>query len=263
MSLAEILRKRRLELGMTQDQVAEQAGISKPYLSNVETRRARPPSDAVLRALERALSCEPGELMKVAHLARTPLDVRQEHELLTTEVVKLRRVLKGLMDSGRTGRGDADLGELLDADDESPYGPHGRAVAAGPAVPIINKVSAGYPQQFTDLDYPVGVAEEYIRCPDLHDAQAFAVRVVGDSMEPKYHQADIVIFSPNTPAEAGADCFVRFADDGGTTFKRVYPDTPETLRLQPLNDRYPAETYPRGRITGCWPAVYRIERIGR
>ena len=44
-------------------------------------------------------------------------------------------------------------------------------------------------------DYPVGIADDYVRCPDLHDANAFAVRVVGDSMEPRFHEGDIVIFS--------------------------------------------------------------------
>ena len=76
-------------------------------------------------------------------------------------------------------------------------------------IPIINQVPAGYPKDFTDLDYPPSVADEYVRCPDTNDPQAFAARVVGDSMEPDYRQGDIVLFAPNTPAENGQDCFVR------------------------------------------------------
>ena len=64
------------------------------------------------------------------------------------------------------------------------------------AVPVINRVSAGYPKDFTDLSYPRGVADEYVGCPDVHDKDAFAARVAGDSMTPKYTQGDIVIFSP-------------------------------------------------------------------
>lgn len=242
---------------MTQDQVAAKAGISKPYLSNIETGKARPPTDGVLRMLEGALRFQPGELMKVAHLARTPMDVRQEHEMLSAEVGRLRTVLRGLVSGTRKRKVDGiNIRDLLSEGDAP-----GHAIAAGPAVPIINKTAAGYPHQFTDLDYPVGVADEYIRCPDLHDPQSFGIRVVGDSMEPKYQEGDIVVFSPNTPAEPGQDCFIRFDEDAGTTFKRVYQDTPETVRLQPLNDRYPAQTYPRERITGIWPAVYRVQRI--
>ena len=61
-------------------------------------------------------------------------------------------------------------------------------------VPLINKVAAGYPREFTDLAYPARVADEYVRCPDLDDPDAFAARVVGDSMQPNYAEGDIVIF---------------------------------------------------------------------
>jgi len=127
-------------------------------------------------------------------------------------------------------------------------------------IPVINKVPAGYPRDFTDLDYPPSVADEYVRCPDIHDPQAFAARVVGDSMEPDYHEGDIVVFAPNTPAESGQDCFVRL-ETGETTFKRVYQDTPATLRLQPLNARHPAHIISRREVTGLWPAVVRIAHL--
>lgn len=264
MSLGEIIRQRREELDLTQDQVAEQTAISKPYLSNIETGRAKnPPTDGVLRALERVLAFASGELMKVAHLARTPADVREEYELKDAQIQKLRSVLKGLLRSApRNSAGSIDL-DAIAADVEADEGETNvRMITAGASVPIINKVSAGYPRQFTDLDYPPSVADEYIRCPDLHDAQAFAARVVGDSMEPTYHEGDIVIFSPNTPARSGDDCFIRFAEDAGTTFKRFYQDDERSVRLQPLNDRYPSEVYPREHVTGLWPAVFRVERLG-
>ena len=122
-------------------------------------------------------------------------------------------------------------------------------------------MAAGYPAHFTDLDYPPGVADEYVRCPDLHDTQAFAARVVGDSMEPEFREGDIVVFSPNTQPRPGDDCFVRFDEDGGTTFKRFYQDNKTTIRLQPRNNAYPAMTYPAEKITGLWPALFRIEQL--
>ena len=64
------------------------------------------------------------------------------------------------------------------------------------AVPVINRVSAGYPRDFTDLGYPPRVADDYVSCPDVSDRDAFAARVHGDSMVPKYREGDIVIFSP-------------------------------------------------------------------
>src|SRR5437867_2110606 len=89
------------------------------------------------------------------------------------------------------------------------------------AVPVINKVSAGYPKDFTDLSYPKGAADDFVSCPDVQDKDAFAARIHGDSMTPKYREGDIVIFSPSLSPRDGDDCFVRF-EDGHTTFKRVF-----------------------------------------
>jgi len=261
MSLGKIIRRRREQLAMTQDQVAAQASISKPYLSNVETGKAKnPPTDGVLESLQRVLRFENNELTKLAHLARTPADVRQEHELLEAEVQKLRSVLKEMMAAPpRKEIGGIDLDSLVGQFE----GSNVSSISAGVAVPVINKVPAGYPQHFTDMDYPPSIADEYIRVPDLHDGQAFAATVVGDSMEPNYSEGDIVVFAPNTSAQNGDDCFVRFGQDGGTTFKRFYQDNERTIRLQPLNSKYPAEVYPCEQVTGLWPAAYHIKRVGR
>ena len=40
------------------------------------------------------------------------------------------------------------------------------------AIPLINRVSAGYPKDFTDLSYPPKVADEYVGCPDVRDTEA-------------------------------------------------------------------------------------------
>ncbi len=257
MNLGQMIRHRREELGLTQDQVAARAEISKPYLSNIETNRAKnPPTDGVLDRLEGALQLAQGDLLRLAQLERTPAAVRQEHEQLEAELQKYRSVLKQLMDARE--QADADtiddlMAKIESADNITP-------LADNTVVPVINKVTAGYPHHFTDLDYPPSVAQEYIRCPDLHDPQAFGARVVGDSMAPEFAEGDIVIFSPATEPANGADCFVRF-EDGETTFKRMYQDEPESIRLQPLNPSYPAQTVESKSVTGLWPAVARFQKL--
>ena len=132
------------------------------------------------------------------------------------------------------------------------------------AVPVINRVSAGYPKDFTDLSYPKGVADEYVGCPDVADADAFAARVAGDSMTPKYAEGDIVIFSPASGVRNGDDCFVRFAD-GHTTFKRVFFESDDrggsVLRLQPRNERYRPQTVASDQVSGLYKAVYKYQRV--
>jgi transcriptional regulator with XRE-family HTH domain len=128
-------------------------------------------------------------------------------------------------------------------------------------VPVINKVAAGYPTEFTDMGYPARVADDYVRTPDVRDPDAFAARVVGDSMEPLYREGDIVVFSPAKPIpkDGGADCFVRLEPDHESTFKRVYfersPAGAELIRLQPLNPRYSPRTIERERVAGLYAAV--------
>src|SRR2546427_2298591 len=71
------LRRRRRRLGLTLDELAGRTGISKPYLSLIETSRVpNPPSDEKLHRLEQTLGFTPGELISQAHLQRTPRDVR-------------------------------------------------------------------------------------------------------------------------------------------------------------------------------------------
>jgi SOS-response transcriptional repressor LexA len=135
------------------------------------------------------------------------------------------------------------------------------SLAAGRLVPIINKVSAGYPTEFNDLDYPVGVADDYVRCPDLHDPNAFAVRVVGDSMEPRFFEGDIVIFSPAVEVQNGDDCFIRFTMPHETTFKRVFFEKEDKIRLQPRNERYSPMVVDGHRIDGIYRAVIRYEKL--
>ncbi len=135
------------------------------------------------------------------------------------------------------------------------------ALAAGRLVPIINRVTAGYPTDFNDLDYPVGVAEDYVRCPDLHDPNAFAVRVIGDSMEPRFHEGDIVVFSPAADVRNGDDCFIRFTQPHETTFKRVFFEADKKIRLQPRNDQYSPTIIDGKRIDGIYRAISRYEKL--
>jgi phage repressor protein C with HTH and peptisase S24 domain len=137
------------------------------------------------------------------------------------------------------------------------------------AVPVINKVSCGYPRDFTDLDYPPQHADSHVSCPDVNDVDAFGFRVFGDSMEPIYRENDIVIVSPSTDPLHGDDCFVRFAS-GETTFKRVFfeenpddPATPGVIRLQPRNERHPPRTVAAAEVEAVYPAVYRYERVNQ
>src|SRR5436190_20457056 len=85
------LRRQRRRLGLTLDELAGRTGISKPYLSLIETGRVpNPPSDEKLRRLEQTLGFTSGELVTQAHLQRTPRDVRVMLHRLIGEATKRR-----------------------------------------------------------------------------------------------------------------------------------------------------------------------------
>ena len=258
MSLGQIIREKREQLDLTLDDVSNRVGFSKPYLSTIETNKVKnPPSDELLRKLERILKFKRGLLLHIAHMERMPSDIRQRYESAEAENQKWRQLMKNLM--GKKS-GTKRLNKLLAARNLD-LEPAQASLAAGRLVPIINKVAAGYPTDFNDLDYPAGVADDYVRCPDTHDPNAFAVRVVGDSMEPKFRQGDIVIFSPAAEVHSGDDCFIRFAMPHETTFKRVFFEPDNQIRLQPRNEKYSPTTVDGKRINGLYRAVIKYEKL--
>lgn len=282
------IRRQRRRLGFTLDDLAARTSISKPYLSLIETGRvANPPSDGKLRRLEDVLGFTAGELVTQAHLQRTPRDVRAVlQKLIESGGAKALRhegskgeaaavgVASSLAATLHTSAGSAPInlddaylsGVLQELVDRSSGNIEQLAATAtvGSPVPVINRVSAGYPRDFTDLSYPPRVADEYVSCPGVRDHDAFAARVHGDSMTPKYKEGDIVIFSPAAAPKDGDDCFVRFAD-GHTTFKRVFFETTEggkqVLRLQPRNEKYRPQVVASEDVSGLYKAVYRYQRV--
>lgn len=255
------LRATRRARGLTQQAVADLAGCTKGYLSLIENGRKGPPSGEVLERLETALGLPAGRLATAAALAEAPASVR--HDLARAEADRARvRRLAALLASGsldemyQSGALQRLVGQFESGDGA---GRGAVEVALPREVPLINRVAAGYPRGFTDLGYPARVADDYVRCPDIADPDAFAARVVGDSMEPAYREGDVVVFSPARAVESGDDCFARLERDDESTFKRVYfergPGGEELIRLQPVNSRYSARVLPREEVSGLYRAV--------
>lgn len=257
MSLGQIIRKRREMLHLTLDEVAAATGFSKPYLSTIETGRVNnPPSDKLLHRLEETLKFQTGELLHLAHFEGLPADVRKEYETIDAENRQYKKIIKDII--ARKIKIDK-IGQILSDNDLTVDSDVSDREKPGQLVPIINKVPAGYPAEFDDMGYPVGFADDYVRCPDIHDPNAFAVRVVGDSMTPKYTEGDIVVFSPAADVQNGDDCFVRLKSPHETTFKRVFLQEGETVRLQPRNDMLPPIIVNGSRVNGMYRAVIHYQ----
>ena len=257
------IRSRRQELGLTLQQLADMALCAKSYLSEIENnRRAAAPSETLLRRIEQALGFERGFLIERRHFQDAPPEFRKRIQGLEQDQKLARQLADLIKRDGLDGaHASGELRKLVErfAGDDPP-----QLMPLPVQVPIINKVAAGYPTEFTDLGYPARIADEYISTPDLYDAQAFAARVVGDSMAPDYREGDVVVFSPERDTPDGADCFVRLDRDNETTFKRVYFERDgemERIRLQPINHAYPARTVHREDVAGLYAAAYVVRAV--
>lgn len=280
-TLGELVRGLRRERGMTLSELAAAVGSTKSYLSMIENHRANStPSAQLLVLLESALGVTDGRLRRAGDWQRAPTAVRDQVHQLADDAARgqdLARYIQSAAKARRAGGKNLDglyrsgqLRRMIERTLEPESAQDRCAVTTDSEkdtmrmhrVPLVNKVAAGYPTGFTDLDYPARVADDYLSCPGLGDPDAFAAAVIGESMMPDYREGDIVVFSPAAEVADGSDCFVRLEPDHETTFKRVYFDDDGALvRLQPLNPKFPPAVHPRERVAGLYRAVWRYAKL--
>lgn len=138
--------------------------------------------------------------------------------------------------------------DRLSDDDNTDPGPTVRG-----AVPLLSDVQAGMYKEFVDNYHPGDGGQELIPTSVPIQQHTFALRVTGDSMEPKFLAGMILIVEPEMEPNPGD--FV-IAKNGGeeTTFKQLVKDGPDWY-LKPLNDRYPIKPLGHSTIVGVVRAV--------
>lgn len=109
-------------------------------------------------------------------------------------------------------------------------------------VPLISWVQAGDFATVVD-NFEPGDGEEWIDTTVPKRRYTFALRVQGDSMEPEFHDGNIIIVEPEISAEHGDYVIVRVNNNMECTFKQLIRDGKD-LYLKPLNPRYPIKPMP-------------------
>lgn len=186
---------------------------------------------------------------------------REELGLSQTELAKasgIKQPTIGFIESGRN-KSSTHVVQIANALKVSPQwlntgrGPKEANVEAGPAirgkVPLISWTTAG---RWADVQdpFPPGGAEEWLATTATVGPSAFALRVVGDSMEPKIPDGSIVIIDPAVQHAHGKIVLAKRTQDQQATLKQLWYDG-ATPRLRPLNDRYPILEMPEDtRILG-------------
>ena len=103
-------------------------------------------------------------------------------------------------------------------------------------VPVIGEVKGGLDGFLEELMYPVGHGEGYVEywCKDEH---AYALRVRGDSMHPRYRAGEFVVVTPSIEAQPGSDVVVQLAD-GRKLLKQLNWVRSDEIQLLSINNGY-------------------------
>ena len=92
---------------------------------------------------------------------------------------------------------------------------------------------------------------EFISAPAIkaRHADAFAVRIDGESMVPQIHHGDLVVLSRSVAAEDGHAAVVQLAKQIGVTCKLVRREG-ASVHLVAINEQFAPQTYPAEEVVG-------------
>lgn len=183
----------------------------------------------VAAELARLLGKQPSELSRI--FSSIPAHRRNIGSRLARTIEQAVGKENGWMDRVQTGTTPPDRQHAAAAQRNIGPGPELRT-----RVPIISWVQAGEGVS-SGPGCPVGEADEWVSATAPVGAHAYALRIVGDSMEPKFPEGGIIIVDPEVQARPGAFVVACLHDTGETTFKQLIVDGKRLLK--PLNSRYP------------------------
>jgi phage repressor protein C with HTH and peptisase S24 domain len=108
-------------------------------------------------------------------------------------------------------------------------------------IPLLGLAQAGKGGYFDDSGFPAGGAWDEIDVPGVTDANAYALEITGNSMEPVYREGDTIIVSPNTAARRGDRVVVR-TKSGEVMAKILQRQTAKTVELASFNPDHETKT---------------------
>lgn len=104
-------------------------------------------------------------------------------------------------------------------------------------VDAVGRVQAG---EWTEIasDLALGDAEDLLPRPFRCSADTFVLRVRGESMEPKFHDGELIFVDPQVAPVSGRYVVVRLEDSQEATFKQLIVEEGHQY-LKALNPGWP------------------------
>jgi phage repressor protein C with HTH and peptisase S24 domain len=118
----------------------------------------------------------------------------------------------------------------------------GRAIPSsrGPSrsIPLIGMAQAGGDGYFGDSGYPAGAGWDEVSIPEIGDANAYALEISGESMEPVFRDGDMIIVSPEASIRRGDRVVVRTVK-GEVMAKHLARRSAKRIELRSFNPEHP------------------------
>lgn len=115
-------------------------------------------------------------------------------------------------------------------------------------IPVVGSVKGGLDGYLEELQYPVGHGDGYVPYW-VRDDSAYALRVKGDSMSPRYRSGEFIVVTPAIEAMPSSDVVVRLKD-GRKLLKTLSWVRGDTIQLLSVNDGFPPITLTCEEIEG-------------
>lgn len=122
------------------------------------------------------------------------------------------------------------------------------ALAPTRRIPVVGHVKAGPDGYLEEMQYPVGHGEGYVDYW-VKDPEAYAVRVKGDSMHPRYRAGEFIVVTPGIEAQPGRDVVVKLLD-GRKLLKQLNWVRGDEIQLLSINNGYAPMTISKDEIEG-------------
>ena len=128
--------------------------------------------------------------------------------------------------SGDPANALAELSSVVDAP----------ALAPSRLVPVVGHVKGGDDGYLEEMQFPVGQGEGFVPYWTKDNA-AYALRVRGDSMHPRYRAREFIVVTPSIEAQQGNDVVVKL-NDGRKLLKQLNWNRDGDVQLLSINDGY-------------------------
>lgn len=125
-------------------------------------------------------------------------------------------------------------------------------------VPVVGEVKGGENGFLDELQYPVGHGEGFVEFP-TSDPNAYAVRVRGESMHPRYRAGEFVVIEPSIEPQEGDDVIVTCVN-GRKMLKELSRMRDGEVELRSVNNGFAPITLQADEVDSIQLVAGRVRR---